>query len=135
MTTPSGLSGGDRGDQHPIILDTANWDAFNAALDAPPRQLPRLQRLLLEPCATESEGYRDLDNDANSPIKRSIELSNEEWGILAQCAESFCSVFRTKQSERIATYVTRGQLDLAVGEAKSMSILLEKLDKIQAKLV
>jgi len=85
MTTPSGLSGRDRGDQQPIILYTADWDAFNAALDAPPRQLPRLQRLLLEPCATESEGYRDLDNGANSPIKRSIELSNEEWGILAQC--------------------------------------------------
>jgi hypothetical protein len=79
--------------------------------------------------------YGDFDNDVDNPIKRSIVLSNEEWGILAQCAESFCSVFRTKQSERIATYVTRGQLDLAVGEAKSMSILLEKLDKIQAKLV
>jgi hypothetical protein len=135
MTTPSEFSGGDQGDQQPIILDTANWDAFNAALDAPPRPLPRLQRLLLEPCAIESEGYRDFDNGANSPIKRSIELSNEEWGILAQCAESFCSVSRTRHSERIATYVTRGQLDLAVGEAKSMGALLEKLDKIQAKLV
>jgi hypothetical protein len=83
----------------------------------------------------EFNDYGDFDNDVDNPIKRSIELSNEEWGILAQCAESFCSVFRTRQSERIATYVTRGELDLAVGEAKSMSILLEKLDKIQAKLV
>ena len=83
----------------------------------------------------EFNDYGYFDNDVDNPIKRSIELSNEEWGILAQCAESFCSVFRTKQSERIATYVTRGQLDLAVGEAKSMSTLLEKLDKIQAKLV
>jgi hypothetical protein len=83
----------------------------------------------------EFNDYGDFDNGANSPIKRSIELSNEDWSILAQCAESFCSVFRTRQSERIATYVTRGQLDLAVEEAKSMGALLEKLDKIQAKLV
>jgi hypothetical protein len=83
----------------------------------------------------EFDDYEDFDNDVNAPIKRSIELSNEDWSILAQCAESFCSVFRTRQSERIATYVTRGQLDLAVGEAKSMGALLGKLDKIQAKLV
>ena len=83
----------------------------------------------------EFNDYGDFDNDVDNPIKRSIELSNEDWSILAQCAESFCSVFRTKQSERIATYVTRGQLDLAVEEAKSMGVLLEKLDKIQAKLV
>jgi hypothetical protein len=83
----------------------------------------------------EFNDYGDFDNDVNYSIKRSVELNNEDWGILAQCAESFCSVFRAKQSERIATYVTRGQLDLAVEEAKSMNILLEKLDKIQAKLV
>ena len=83
----------------------------------------------------EFNDYGNYYGDANNSIKRSIELSNEDWGILAQCAESFCSVFRTKQSERIATYVTRGQLDLAVEEAKTMNVLLEKLDKIQAKLV
>jgi hypothetical protein len=135
MTTPSEFSDDALADQRRLVLDTPNWEAFQAALDAPARRLPRLHRLLLEPCAIESESCRDLDEGVNGPIKRSIELSNEDWSILAQCAESFCSVFRTRQSERIATYVTRGQLDLAVEEAKSMGALLEKLDKIQAKLV
>jgi uncharacterized protein (DUF1778 family) len=30
-------------------LDAERWDAFMAALDAPPRDLPRLKRLLNEP--------------------------------------------------------------------------------------
>src|SRR6267142_4055100 len=34
-------------------LDAARWKAFLAALDAPPRPLPRLQRLLTEPSVFE----------------------------------------------------------------------------------
>jgi uncharacterized protein (DUF1778 family) len=32
-----------------FVLDAARWKAFLAALDAPPRPLPRLRRLLKEP--------------------------------------------------------------------------------------
>lgn len=32
-----------------FVLDAAHWKAFLAALDAPPRRLPRLERLLNEP--------------------------------------------------------------------------------------
>jgi uncharacterized protein (DUF1778 family) len=32
-----------------FVLDAAQWKAFMAALDAPPRPLPRLKRLLREP--------------------------------------------------------------------------------------
>lgn len=35
-------------DRTPFGLDAARWDAFRAALDAPPRALPRLNRLLEE---------------------------------------------------------------------------------------
>jgi|694.fasta_scaffold21513_11 uncharacterized protein (DUF1778 family) len=40
-------------DQRRLVLDTPNWEAFQAALDAPARRLPRLHRLLLEPSAIE----------------------------------------------------------------------------------
>jgi len=36
-------------DQTAITLDTRAWDAFCAALDAPPRNIPELRRLLQEP--------------------------------------------------------------------------------------
>ena len=36
-------------DRQHFGLDAARWKAFLAALDAPPRPLPRLQRLLTEP--------------------------------------------------------------------------------------
>jgi uncharacterized protein (DUF1778 family) len=32
-----------------FVLDAAQWKAFLAALDSPPRSLPRLKRLLKEP--------------------------------------------------------------------------------------
>lgn len=35
--------------------DAVQWEAFLAALDAPPRLLPRLQRLLTEPSVFEQE--------------------------------------------------------------------------------
>jgi len=36
-------------DRQHFGLDAARWKAFLAALDAPPRPLPRLQRFLTEP--------------------------------------------------------------------------------------
>jgi uncharacterized protein (DUF1778 family) len=36
-------------DRHTFGLNTAQWKAFLVALDAPPRPLPRLERLLQEP--------------------------------------------------------------------------------------
>ncbi|GIL02951.1 MAG: hypothetical protein BroJett030_28500 [Alphaproteobacteria bacterium] len=36
-------------DRRVFQLDAARWAAFIAALDAPPRDLPRLRRLLSEP--------------------------------------------------------------------------------------
>jgi len=36
-------------DRRTFGLSAANWKAFIAALDAPPRTLPRLKRLLKEP--------------------------------------------------------------------------------------
>jgi uncharacterized protein (DUF1778 family) len=35
-------------------LDAEQWAAFMAALDAPPRELPRLQRLFQEPSIFEA---------------------------------------------------------------------------------
>jgi uncharacterized protein (DUF1778 family) len=40
--------------QH-FALDAEQWAAFMTALDAPPRDLPRLRRLLQEPTPFESE--------------------------------------------------------------------------------
>ena len=36
-------------DRHTFVLNATQWKAFLAALDAPPRPLPRLERLLKEP--------------------------------------------------------------------------------------
>jgi uncharacterized protein (DUF1778 family) len=36
-------------DRRSFALNAAQWQAFMAALDAPPRHLPRLERLLKEP--------------------------------------------------------------------------------------
>ncbi len=36
-------------DRRSFRLNAAQWKAFTAALDAPPRPLPRLERLLKEP--------------------------------------------------------------------------------------
>lgn len=36
-------------DRRVFTLDRKNWDAFVAALDAPPRRQPRLERLFSEP--------------------------------------------------------------------------------------
>ncbi len=36
-------------EQRSFIMSTEKWEAFQAALDAPPRDLPRMRRLLNEP--------------------------------------------------------------------------------------
>jgi hypothetical protein len=76
-----------------------------------------------------------LSEESSEEITRSVTLSNEDWGILALCADSYATTFRTQQSEFIATFVTRKQLDEAVKQAGKMNALLQKLDKIQAKLL
>lgn len=68
-------------------------------------------------------------------IHRSMSLSNEEWLILSQCVEAFTASHRANHSQVVATYVTRGQLDMAVEEAAKMNSLLQQLDKLQAKLI
>jgi uncharacterized protein (DUF1778 family) len=40
-------------DRRQFGLDAAQWAAFMAALDAPPRSLPRLERLVREPSVFE----------------------------------------------------------------------------------
>ena len=80
----------------------------------------------------------DLIIVAESPqeeISRSVTLTNDQWLILSQCVESFSDTYRKQHSQTIATYVTRGQLDLAQDEARKMNELLQTLDKLQAKLV
>ena len=51
------------------------------------------------------------------------------------CADAYADTYRTKHSQTVATLVTRNQLELAVSEAAKMNALLQKLDKIQAKLL
>ena len=67
-------------------------------------------------------------------IERSVTMSNEAWSILALCAEAYATTVRTQQSEFVATYVTRGQMEEAVSQAAKMNGLIRQLDSIQAKL-
>ncbi len=41
-------------DRQRFALDAKSWEAFLQALDAPPRPLPRLKRLLTEPSVIEA---------------------------------------------------------------------------------
>ena len=45
-------------DRRHFGLDAAAWTAFMAALDAPPRPMPRLERLLSEPSVLERRSRR-----------------------------------------------------------------------------
>jgi hypothetical protein len=76
-----------------------------------------------------------ITGEPENEIHRSVTLSNEEWSVLAMCADAYADTFRTRHSQIIATYVTRGQLPEAQTEAQKMNALLQKLDKIQAKLL
>jgi hypothetical protein len=51
------------------------------------------------------------------------------------CTDAYADTYRTKHSQIIATYVTRGQLTEAQAEAALMNQLLQTLDKLQALLV
>jgi hypothetical protein len=72
--------------------------------------------------------------DPTKELRRSVELTNEEWSVVAQCVESFAEIYRAKHSQIVTTYVTRNQLEQAVAEATKMNGLLAKLDKLQALL-
>ena len=85
--------------------------------------------LLVDPTVEEPE------ESETKAIERSITMSNQEWSILAMCAEAYATTFRTQQSEFVTTYVTRGQLDEAVAQAGKMNTMLANLDKLQAKLM
>jgi hypothetical protein len=76
-----------------------------------------------------------IKGDPDNEIKRSVELTNENWAVLAMCIEAYADTYRTKHSQTVATYVTRGQLDNAVAEANRMNQLLQSLDIIQAQLL
>ncbi len=51
-------------DRRVFVLSKAKWTEFQAALDAPTRPLPRMQRLLAE------TGFFDADSLAAPPEKR-----------------------------------------------------------------
>jgi hypothetical protein len=78
--------------------------------------------------------YEEPEDNETKVLERSVTLTNEQWSILAMCAEAYATTFRTQQSEFIATYVTRGQLDEAVAQAAKMNNMLQKLDQLQAKV-
>ncbi len=76
-----------------------------------------------------------LKDDPYAEISRSVTLTNDQWLIVSQCVEAFADTYRKQHSQTVATYVTRGQLDVAVSEAQKMNALLMQLDKLQASLV
>lgn len=51
-------------DRRTFVLSKAKWSEFQAALDAPTRSLPRMQRLLTEP------GFFDADSLPKTTEKR-----------------------------------------------------------------
>jgi hypothetical protein len=74
------------------------------------------------------------DPSQEEELHRSVTLSNEDWSTIALCVDSYASTFRTRQSEIVTTYVTRGQLPEATAAAAEMNRMLQKLDQLQAKL-
>lgn len=76
-----------------------------------------------------------ITDEWGEEITRPVTLSNEEWLVVSQCVEAFCETYRTKHSQTIATYVTRGQMKEASEEAFKMNQLLQQLDTIQARLL
>jgi len=79
--------------------------------------------------------YDEPEDNETRVLERSVTLTNEQWSILAMCAEAYATTFRRQQSEFVTTYVTRGQLDEAVSQAAKMNRMLQTLDQLQAKLV
>ncbi len=79
--------------------------------------------------------YEEPEDNETRVLERSVTLTNEQWSVLAMCAEAYATTFRRQQSEFVTTYVTRGQLDEAVSQAAKMNRMLQTLDQLQAKLV
>ena len=73
--------------------------------------------------------------EENDECSRTVTLTNDEWLIVAQAMEAFSETFRSRHSQIVATYVTRGQIDEAKTEADKMKDLLHRLDKVQAMLL
>jgi hypothetical protein len=78
--------------------------------------------------------YEPEPDPETQVLERSVTLSNEQWDALRMCTEAYAGTLRTQQSELIATYVTRNQLDQAVAAAQRMNDRLQLLDKLQALL-
>lgn len=76
-----------------------------------------------------------VGNDHGDELRRSLTLTNEQFAVLAMCVESYSETYRAKHSQVVATYVTRGQLDEAVIEAKRMNELLRTLDLLQVAVM
>jgi len=76
-----------------------------------------------------------ITGEPENEISRPVTLTNEQWAVLAMCAEAYAETYRAKHSQTIATYVTRGQLPEAQNEAVKMNKLLQQLDQLQAKLL
>ena len=68
-------------------------------------------------------------------LRRSVELTNDEWLVVSQSLEAFAEAYRKSQSLIVATYLTRGQTPEAINEATKMNQMLQRLDQIQAKVV
>ena len=76
-----------------------------------------------------------IAGEPENEIRRPVTLTNEQWAILAMCAEAYSDTYRTRHSQVIATYVTRGQLSEAQVEAQKMNSLLQQLDSITATIM
>ncbi len=76
-----------------------------------------------------------IAGEPENEIRRPVTLTNEQWAILAMCAEAYADTYRTRHSQVIATYVTRGQLPEAQIEAQKMNSLLQQLDSITATIM
>jgi hypothetical protein len=76
-----------------------------------------------------------ITEPVSEEIRRSVSLTNEEWSIVALCLDTYAGIYRSRYSEKIATYVSRGQLDQAVEECKVMNQMLQALDKLQARVM
>lgn len=68
-------------------------------------------------------------------IYREVNLTNMQWMVVSQCIEAFSATYRSRQSEVIATYVTRGQLSVATEEADKMNEMLAYLDDLQVSIM
>ncbi|MDZ7644000.1 MAG: DUF1778 domain-containing protein [Woeseiaceae bacterium] len=57
-------------DRTRLSFDARAYDAFLQALEAPPRDLPRMRRLLSEPSVLEQQGSDDTAHQEAKPAER-----------------------------------------------------------------